>query len=175
VPARGTSVDFDYPRIANQRLTEALMAKKTEKAGAVNFAEIRKAVIVALFSDDTLLDLLVLKGGNALALVYGIGHRSSLDVDMSIDGDFKDTADAQARILAALGRRFQQDDYRVVDFKFEPKPATPGEDPTRSGYLVQFKLIDNAAYERLKDNPLAISTNALVTSPRQGANFQNRV
>ena len=36
--------------------------------------------------DDVLLEQLVLKGGNAMALVYGFGSRASLDVDMSIDG-----------------------------------------------------------------------------------------
>jgi len=49
---------------------------------------IRRLVIQAAFADDALTDQLVLKGGNALALVYGIGNRSSIDVDFSLAADF---------------------------------------------------------------------------------------
>jgi len=44
--------------------------------------EIRRMTIKALFSDDFLLEQLVLKGGNALNLVHRIGNRSSLDIDL---------------------------------------------------------------------------------------------
>ncbi len=50
--------------------------------------EIRKLVIVALFSDDDLMDVFVLKGGNAISLVYELDYRASQDIDMSMDGDF---------------------------------------------------------------------------------------
>ena len=38
----------------------------------MDFAEIRRVTITALFSDHVLYERLVLKGGNALSLVYGI-------------------------------------------------------------------------------------------------------
>ncbi len=38
----------------------------------MDFTEIRRIAITALFSDDMLLDRLVLKGGNALSLVYDL-------------------------------------------------------------------------------------------------------
>ena len=56
----------------------------------MDLADIRSRVIVALFAQDQLLDQLVLKGGNAISLIYGYGSRSSLDIDCSIDGDFTD-------------------------------------------------------------------------------------
>jgi hypothetical protein len=40
----------------------------------LDLAEIRRTAIAALFPDDVLTDYLVLKGGNALDLVYGITH-----------------------------------------------------------------------------------------------------
>ena len=49
----------------------------------MDFADVRRIVIIAMFADDTLFNQLVLKGGNALNLIYGIGDRSSLDVDLS--------------------------------------------------------------------------------------------
>jgi hypothetical protein len=42
-------------------------------------ALIRKIAIIALFSDDVLLEHLVLKGGNAISMIYGIQGRTSID------------------------------------------------------------------------------------------------
>lgn len=46
--------------------------------------------ITALFSNDDLLDRIVLKGGNAMSLVHGLTERSSLDLDFSMEEDFAD-------------------------------------------------------------------------------------
>jgi len=46
--------------------------------------EIRKLAIIALFSDDDLMDTLVLKGGNALTFAYNVSNRASIDVDVSM-------------------------------------------------------------------------------------------
>ncbi len=43
----------------------------------MDFDEIRRVTITALFSDEVLFDHLVLKGGNALSLVYGLTERTS--------------------------------------------------------------------------------------------------
>ena len=55
--------------------------------------EIRRITITAIFSDDLLSEILVLKGGNALALIYGVSTRTSLDLDFSMNSDFPDVAD----------------------------------------------------------------------------------
>ena len=47
----------------------------------MTFEEIRRITIIALFSDDELIDQLVLKGGNALRLIHKISSRTSLDLD----------------------------------------------------------------------------------------------
>jgi predicted nucleotidyltransferase component of viral defense system len=78
----------------------------------MDLADIRRTVIIAMFSDDTLMEQLVLKGGNALALVYGLGHRSSLDVDLSIDGDFLNMEETGTRIFTALGKHFAAAGWR---------------------------------------------------------------
>jgi len=54
----------------------------------MNFEDIRKLTITALFGDDFLFDQLVLKGGNAMNLVLGISPRVSLDLDFSMASDF---------------------------------------------------------------------------------------
>ena len=50
--------------------------------------EIKRLAIIAMFSDDVLMDTLVLKGGNALDIVYKIASRSSIDLDFSMEQDF---------------------------------------------------------------------------------------
>ncbi|MFH1883416.1 MAG: hypothetical protein ABIL62_11975 [Planctomycetota bacterium] len=39
--------------------------------------QIKRIAIIALFSDDDLMDSLVLKGGNALDMIYGVAQRAS--------------------------------------------------------------------------------------------------
>ena len=43
--------------------------------------KIKRLAIIAMFSDDDLMERLVLKGGNALDIVYEIGSRASMDLD----------------------------------------------------------------------------------------------
>jgi predicted nucleotidyltransferase component of viral defense system len=50
---------------------------------------LKKLTIIAMVSDDYLMEKLVLKGGNALDLFYGISPRASLDLDFSMPDDFK--------------------------------------------------------------------------------------
>jgi len=60
-----------------------------------NFERIKKLVIIAMFSDDDLMDILVLKGGNAIDTIHNIALRSSIDVDFSIENEFsKDELEA---------------------------------------------------------------------------------
>ena len=42
---------------------------------------IKKLIIIAMFSDDDLLETLVLKGGNAVDLIHGVAMRGSIDLD----------------------------------------------------------------------------------------------
>jgi len=49
----------------------------------VKRVDIRRTAIIAMFSDDVLMEQLVLKGGNALDLVHGLTALGSLDIDFS--------------------------------------------------------------------------------------------
>jgi predicted nucleotidyltransferase component of viral defense system len=83
----------------------------------LDLAEIRRTAIAALFSDDVLTDYLVLKGGNALDLVYGITSRASIDLDFAMGRDFDDFEDARRRAFAALRNRFDIAGYSMFDEK----------------------------------------------------------
>lgn len=139
----------------------------------MDFSGIRRIAITALFSDDLLFERLVLKGGNALNLVYGLSPRTSLDLDFSMPSDFEDLADARDRMFRALRARFDSEGFVVFDTKLEPKPKLDGEDtkPWWGGYQLTFKLIERAKYDALKHRPDKLSISALVTGTGQERKF----
>src|SRR5262245_23537345 len=108
---------------------------------AISLDEVRRRILIALFSDDELMDALVLKGGNALAIVHKVGSRSSIDMDFSIEDKFVDLEKTKARIFNALRREFDSIDYAVFDEKFSVKPSRPSDQPDWwGGYIAEFKL-----------------------------------
>jgi len=127
-------------------------------------ADIRRTALVAMFSDDLLMERLVLKGGNALELVHGLTGRGSLDIDFSIDGDFDDLDDVKARCFRALRDRFDSVGLLVFDEKFGPRPTALREDQDDKwgGYRIEFKLIARETAGRLGDNLEARQRNAQV-------------
>lgn len=132
-----------------------------------DFALLRRLVIVSIFTDDDLMGRVVLKGGNALSLVYGIGKRSSLDVDFSLPSDFHDMAQTERRLVAALTDRFDSAGYRVFDARLVSKPADPrGRPPAWGGYTLEFKLISQLLAGRLRKLE-DIRRQAEVTGPAQ--------
>jgi hypothetical protein len=108
----------------------------------INYREIRRIAITAIFSDDVLFERIVLKGGNALSLALGLSKRTSLDLDFSIENDFEDPEDARTRIQRALENRFLAGGFVVFDFKFEAKPSVvpEGQSPRWGGYMASFNF-----------------------------------
>jgi predicted nucleotidyltransferase component of viral defense system len=126
------------------------------KKVTLNLDDVRRHTIVALAADDDLGELLVLKGGNALRLVYGIGNRSSLDLDYSIGKDLADVEAIRARIESSLGSEFVRIGYKVFDVRMLQKPHIPKEldtRPTWGGWAVEFKLINSQMYEKYANTP----------------------
>ena len=139
----------------------------------MDFSDIRRIAITALFSDDLLYDHLVLKGGTALSLVYGLTSRTSIDLDFSMSSDFDDLAEAEQRMFRAIRNRFDLEGYVAFDERLEPKPRLHGEDtkPWWGGYELCFKLIEREKYEKLKHRPDKLSIAALVTGLGQDRVF----
>lgn len=139
----------------------------------MDFYEIRRVAITAIFSDDLLLQHLVLKGGNALSLIYDLGSRASLDLDFSMHADFPDFEDARQRLFQALHDRFDAHDFVVFDEQLEPKPRLDGEDtkPWWGGYELRFKLIERHKYPAFKDRLDKLRINAKVTGGKQERTF----
>lgn len=130
---------------------------------------IKRLAIIALFVDDDLMDILVLKGGNALDIVYRIAARASLDLDLSIESEF-DAGEIESiryRIERALGRIFKENGYEVFDVTLVERPDVvgPGTPPFWGGYQLEFKLIDKEEYSRRAANIQDLRRNAEVVGP----------
>ena len=136
--------------------------------------EIRRAILIAVFSDDVLMDLLVLKGGNALELIHGIGERASVDLDFSMSEEFDDVEEAQRRLFNALAREFSSRGYVVFDEKFEEKPPElrDGQPLWWGGYQAKFKIIRREAYDEVGGDLETIRRRSEVTDPLQRRTFK---
>jgi len=134
---------------------------------AISLEEVRRRILIALFSDDELMDALVLKGGNALALIYKVGSRASLDMDFSVQAAFSDVQKTGERIFQGLKREFGAIGYVVFDQKFEIKPSNrrPQLPDWWGGYIVEFKLAERALYEKLQDDIEGLRRRSEVLGP----------
>lgn len=103
---------------------------------------IKKAAIVAMFADDDLMDILVLKGGNAMDIVHQANSRASVDLDFSMKDDL-DFESAQEKIQRALRSTLSLHGYHAFDIKMTSRPGQMPDDLASfwGGYLVEFKLV----------------------------------
>lgn len=131
--------------------------------------EVRQKILIAMVSDEQLFNSLVLKGGNALAMVHGLVERATLDMDYSIATQFPDLGDAKARIFNVLHREFSKVGYVVFDQKFLPKPNVVGANQPEwwGGYLVEFKLIQRDIFEQYVNDIDALRRRSAVLGPQQ--------
>lgn len=111
--------------------------------------------IIALVSDDDLMDRLVLKGGNAINLIHKLNKRASIDIDFSIADDFskEERNDIENRIKALLENTFKENGYTIFDFKFKEKPNNINSAIKEfwGGYKIEFKILENEKYNSLSD------------------------
>jgi hypothetical protein len=144
--------------------------KKSEELATLE--RVKRLAVTAMFSDDELMDELVLKGGNAMALIHKLTSRESVDLDFSMRHDFPDGVEkVQKRIEVALQRTFPPAGYEPFDFKMAEKPAQVSPDMADfwGGYAVEFKLVTTAQFEAHKDNIAQLRNLAL--SIGQGRKF----
>lgn len=109
--------------------------------------KIKKLTLKALMHDDKLMYGLVLKGGNALQLVYDITDRASMDIDFSIEGDFSelDVQRIRSTLDALLNEQFQAEQLVVFDVRFVEKPKTNAVKEWK-GYNIEFKVTHQKDY-----------------------------
>jgi hypothetical protein len=130
-----------------------------------NLKLIRKLVVIAMFADDELMNTFVLKGGNAIAIIYGINDRASIDIDVSMEQDFKPEKleEIRTKLEKSLIKTFDDYSYLVFDVNLRPKPKTPYKETKDfwGGYILEFKVIEkdkgqNLSIEKRRKQALPI-------------------
>ena len=108
--------------------------------------QIKRLSIIAIYSDDDLMDKLVLKGGNAIDLIYQITSRGSIDLDFSMEKDFlpEDLPRIEKTLVSNLKRTFAREKLEAFDIRFAKKPEKldPDKESFWGGYKIEFKVIE---------------------------------
>ena len=138
----------------------------------MDLTAIRTTIITAIASDNTLLDLLVFKGGNALEIVHKIGQRSSLDMDYSMVADFTDTTTIATLLFNALRARFDPAGYVLFDEEFAPRPENREPGALWGGYSATFKLIDMKLHQQLGGQLDYIRRQSVAIGPNNRRTFK---
>lgn len=99
--------------------------------------------ILAVFHDRVLARRMFLKGGSAMRMLDEERNRLSLDADFSIRGSIRVQKAFFARMEKSISRQFAPFEYRVIDFRFTPRPRHSKPDMPKwwKGWLCQFKLV----------------------------------
>jgi hypothetical protein len=108
--------------------------------------DIKKLVILAISSDDELMEQLVLKGGHAIEFIqhrYDRISRTSNDFDFSMEDSFDDDlAGVKLRLERTISNTFGEHGLVVFDYSFVVKPAEVSAEVRDiwGGYQFSFKL-----------------------------------
>lgn len=129
---------------------------------------IKRLAIVAMCSDDVLLQRLVLKGGNLIDVVFGISTRSSVDIDFSIEGEFELSEDFENRVNRAVKQTFRDAGYMAFDINLRSVPPNMSDSMKAfwGGYKIDFKVIDLKKYEQFRGDDGKLRRNALSIGKR---------
>lgn len=152
------------------------MSKKPHRSSEQKDSDyLRRFALIAIFSDDNLMEQLVFKGGSSLRIIYRLSHRSSVDLDFSIENTFnpEELHHLGATIEGVLSHTFFDKGYVVFDFKIEQRPPKLSQDMAAfwGGHKVYFKLIEVSKYERYKENIEQLRRNATVIGEEQRKTF----
>lgn len=138
-----------------------------------NIELIKKTVIKGLASDPILLELLVLKGGNAIYYGHQLDGRGSKDIDYSMEGELGESKEEIKNLIEkSLTKSFSAIEYILVGYKFKEKPKTKRDDLISfwGGYEVSFKIVHNNNYDPTLDEQ-AISNKAEIVKDNSSPVF----
>lgn len=137
---------------------------------------IRRLIVIALFSDDELMEQIVFKGGNAVDLIHGAAMRGSIDLDFSLESDFaeQDPMAMKQRFESLLDTTLRAGGYRVFDVRFERRPPVVSPDLREfwGGYRLEFKVIDADAYRAVDESSRDMRVRAEPIGEGQRKTFQ---
>ena len=127
---------------------------------------LKRWAIMGIFADDDLMDLFVLKGGNALDIVHRLGSRASVDIDLSVakDIDPLTVTDVEAKLHRSLNLVFGENGYVAFDLEANPRPRQISAEMEDfwGGYRVTFKLIATEKHRLIGDDLERLRREALM-------------
>ncbi len=146
----------------------------------VSIDQVKKWAIIAIASDDLLMETLVLKGGNAIDLLSFRENRkmsrASFDLDFSIEDDFDDLEEVKSRIERTLINTFLEHGLIVFDYQFLQRPKTAKkENDFWGGYSIEFKLIDAGLHSKLGGVLERMRRLAVVTNPNHSSRVEIQI
>jgi len=112
--------------------------------------EIRNLVLKAIYLDDILSELMVLKGGSAIAM-HQMTTRESFDLDFSLlELTIEDKNKLEEMFENAISSYFREEGYTIFSFKFKEKPKVPdSRKPDWGGYHISFKFLTEESYDKV--------------------------
>ena len=137
--------------------------------------KIKRLTLTALVSDDSLLEKLTLKGGNALTMIHKLNERGSKDLDFSIEDNFEDDPQDIANLMERLlSETFSENGYIVIDFNFKETPRTISDDMRNfwGGYDINFKIVEEKVYQANIGNKEALSRSAVAVSENRSSKIE---
>lgn len=138
---------------------------------------IKKIAITAMVSNDYLFDRLVLKGGNAMDIIYKLSGRASMDLDFSIEDDFPDSEFGKIEeiINSIIEKSFFEKNYKAFDISFSKRPDNReiSEDLKEfwGGYRIEFKVISLEKYNKFDGKIEDLRKNALEYNAKHSRKF----
>ena len=136
---------------------------------------IRIIAIKSMVSDDTLMEKLILKGGNALDLIHKIAERASVDLDFSIEDTFDDSLLDQLEIKMEklLVSGFRERGFFAFDISLSKRPSKMDSELESfwGGYKIEFKVVSNETYESVDQNLDSVRRRALPIGQSNSTKF----
>ncbi|MBT2563763.1 nucleotidyl transferase AbiEii/AbiGii toxin family protein [Pedobacter sp. ISL-68] len=138
--------------------------------------QIKRLTITALLNDEVLMALLVLKGGNAIDLLYDLSNRGSIDIDFSMEKDFteKEIGYVRNQIDYILNSEFNKHGLQVIDVRFIDKPKNIREEVKDfwGGYKIYFKVISSERFSALEGDVVKCVREAIPISGNNSTVFE---
>ncbi len=138
--------------------------------------QIKRIAVLAMVSDDNLMETLIFKGGSAIDMIYDVSGRGSLDLDYSMAESLneEEEEDIGSRIKVALENTFREEGFFVHGIKFEKRPHSlpGGMKDFWGGYQVIFKVISSQIAEELGQDRDAIIRRSLALGKNGSTKFK---
>ena len=138
--------------------------------------EIKRLAVLAMISDDDLMEMFIFKGGSAIEMIYDVTSRASLDLDFSMEAGLTEAEEDEVaeKVIITLEGTFKEAGYLAYDIQFGRRPHKVSEEVKDfwGGYEIKFKVIPLKDAEQHQGDIGAIRRNSLPVGKRGSTIFK---